>query len=63
MTPKEYRESIARLGLSQEAAGEFFGVSARQGQRWANNEREIPVGVAIALRLMLKHKYKPEEFD
>lgn len=61
MTPRQYREAIERLGLSQEAAGEFFGYSARQGQRWANNERPVPRAVAIAIRLMIKHGHTTED--
>jgi hypothetical protein len=61
MTPKQFRDAIARLGLSQEAAGEFFGYSARQGQRWANNERPVPVAVAIAIRLMIRYEIKPDD--
>lgn len=63
MTPKQFRNAIMRLGLSQEAAGEFFGYSGRQGQRWANNEREVPVAVAIAIKLMIQYGIKPEDLQ
>lgn len=61
MTPKQFRDAIDHLGLSQEAAGVFFGYSARQGQRWANNERPVPVAVAKLLRLMIRLGLSPEE--
>jgi hypothetical protein len=35
MSPQTYRFLIRDLGLTQEQAGPFFGVSSRTGQRWA----------------------------
>lgn len=60
MTPKQFRDAIAKVGLSQEAAGEFMGRSKRQGQRWANGD-EIPESVAKLLRLMVRLDLKPED--
>jgi hypothetical protein len=48
MTPDEYRRYLARLQLTQQEAGEFFGASARTGQRWAINGP--PLAVAMLLR-------------
>jgi hypothetical protein len=48
MTPAEYLEHLSRLGLTQEAAGEFFGASKRTGQRWA--AEGPPLVVAALLR-------------
>jgi hypothetical protein len=53
VTPRQYTEAIARLDLSQERAGLFFGYSARQGQRWAAGDAPLPVAVAMVLRLLL----------
>lgn len=47
MSPEAYRSRLEALGLTQEAAGELFGASARSGQRWA--AEGPPVAVAIAL--------------
>lgn len=47
MSPEAYRARIETLGLTQEAAGELFGASARSGQRWA--AEGPPVAVSIAL--------------
>ena len=58
MTPTQFREAIAKLGLSQEAAGVFMGRSERQGQRWANGD-PIPESVAKLLRLMVRLKLNP----
>lgn len=63
MTPLQYKAAIKSLGLSQERAGEFFGYSARQGQRWANKERAIPVAVEIALKLMIEAGKMPGDFN
>jgi hypothetical protein len=63
MTPKQYKAAIAQLGLSQERAGLFFGESPRQGQRWALGERPIPVGVIIAVTMMLEHGKMPADFN
>jgi hypothetical protein len=60
VTPKQYRDAIARLGLSQERCGVFMGRSPRQGQRWAAGE-PIPESVAKLLRLMVRLKLKPEK--
>lgn len=59
VTKDQYLASIKALGLSQQAAGEFFGYSKRQGQRWANSERPIPVAVAISVRLMIESGKMP----
>jgi hypothetical protein len=63
MTPKQYRAAIEAIGLSQEAAGVFFGVSKRQGQRWASGEAPIPNSVAYALKLMADTGTKPGDLN
>jgi hypothetical protein len=60
MTPTQYRTAIAKLGLSQEAAGVFMGRSPRQGQRWAAGD-PIPESVAKLLRLMVRLELKPSD--
>ena len=59
MTPKQYRKIIEDLGLSQEAAGVWFGVSKRTGQNWAT--KGPPEPVAKLLRLMVRLKLTPDE--
>lgn len=63
MTPTEFKTIIAKLGFSQEAAGEWLGVSRRQGQRWAAGDREIPKSVGMLLRVMMKHKITIDQVD
>lgn len=61
MTSAQFSHAIKKLGLNQEEAGKFLGLSARQGQRFANDERAVPRAVAMLLRLMIKYKLKPED--
>lgn len=42
MTPDEYRDAIAQLGLSQVAAARLLGVDERTSRRWATGERDVP---------------------
>lgn len=60
MTSGQYKSAIAKLGLSQEAAGVFMGRSPRQGQRWAAGD-PIPESVAKLLRLMVRLDLKPSD--
>lgn len=59
MTPKQYKTIIDQLGLSQERAAEWLGVSARTGQNYA--AKGPPEPVAKLLRLMVKLELKPED--
>ena len=60
MTANQYRRALARLELSQLAAGELFGVGSRTSRRWALDEARVPPPVAILLKLMLKKRIKPD---
>ena len=61
MTPKQYAEAIARLGLSQRAAGRFLGVDERTSRKWIAGGARIPESAAMLLRLMIRLKIKPED--
>lgn len=61
MTPKQYKAAIKALGLSQERAGEFFGVAPRTSQGYAIGEYPVPEAIAKLLRLMVKLGLKPED--
>lgn len=63
MTPKQYAEAIARLGLSQRSAGKFLGYDERTSRRWIANDAGIPEAVSMLLRLMLKLKLKPSDVE
>lgn len=51
MTPAEYRDAIASLGMSQARAARFFKASPATGPRWAKHGP--PPAVAMMLRLMI----------
>ncbi len=61
MTPQQYRDAIARLGLTQVAAGEFLIGNPRTSRRWASGESPVPRSVALLLRLMIEHNIKPDD--
>ena len=61
MTPTQFRDAIAKLGLSQERAGTWLGLSARQGQRYATGDVEIPEPVAKLIRLVIRLKIPLDE--
>jgi hypothetical protein len=47
VSPEAYRSRIEALGLTQEAAGELFGTSARSGQRWASEGPPLAVSMVL----------------
>lgn len=55
MSPAEYRSCIAKLGLSQNAAARFLGVSIISSKRWARLDGEYrpPAPVALLLRFLV----------
>jgi DNA-binding transcriptional regulator YiaG len=61
MTPKQFEDAIAKLGLSQVGAARFLKLSDRTVRKWVAGEARIPGSVAMLLRLMIKLKLKPEE--
>lgn len=60
MTSKQYREALAKLGLTQGEAAEFFGASIRTANGYAAG-RPIPETTAKLLRLMLRLGLDPSE--
>jgi len=63
MTPSQYKAAIKALGLSQERAGDWLGISPRTSQSYALGETHIPEPVAKLLRLTIKLKMKPEDCE
>jgi hypothetical protein len=59
MTAAQYKVAIKALGLSQERAGEWLGVSPRTSQNYA--AKGPPEPVAKLLRLCIKLKLDPDE--
>jgi hypothetical protein len=59
MTPRQYEHTIELLGLSQNAAGRFLGVSERTSRRYVAGETMIPAAHVLLLNAMLAHSEKP----
>jgi transcriptional regulator with XRE-family HTH domain len=53
LTTDEYREAIARLGLSQVQAAKRLGVDPRTSRDWARTGPPPSVAVALALAVFL----------
>jgi hypothetical protein len=58
MSPKQYRDALARYGLTQGEAGWLFGGKSREsGRRWA--AEGPPYHVALLLTLMQHRDISP----
>jgi DNA-binding XRE family transcriptional regulator len=53
MTSTKYRAALAKLGMTQQEAADFLGVSVRTSHSYANDGL-IPETTAKLLRLMIK---------
>lgn len=54
MNADEYREAIAKLGLSQVKAGAALGADERTSRRWAREGPPNSAAVALAAFVLLK---------
>lgn len=63
MTHLQYRAAIKALGLSQERAGDWLGISPRTSQGYALGEYPVPGPVEKLLRLMLRLKLLPKDIE
>jgi hypothetical protein len=59
MTGNEYRDLIARLGLTQTGAAHVLGVDPRTSRKWACDERAIPDAVGVFLKYLLATRKTP----
>jgi pentatricopeptide repeat protein len=59
MTAKQYKAAIQKLGLSQQAAGRWLGVSPRTAANYA--AKGPPEMAAKLLRLMLRLGLSPDD--
>lgn len=55
MTPAEFTAALYALRLTQRGAAALFKVNERTVRSWVSGEYAPQEGVAIALRLMVKH--------
>lgn len=63
MTPAEFRDAIARLGLSHERAGRWLGISPSAAEGYALGDYPVPQPTAMLLRLVVKLGLRPEDVD
>jgi hypothetical protein len=61
VTALQYRAAIEKLGLSQQRAGLFLGVSPRTSQGYALGEYPVPESIAKLLRLMVQLGLSPDD--
>jgi len=61
MTAEEYRGRIQALGLTQNAAARFLGVSPRASRRFADGTQAIPHAIDALLRIMIAYDVSVEE--
>lgn len=59
MTARQYLDALAKLGLSQQAAGRWLGVSPRTAQNYA--AKGPPEPAAKLIRLVLRLGLNPGE--
>jgi hypothetical protein len=61
MTAREYKKTLAALGLSQNAAAVLLGYSPRMSRRYAAGEWPVPPMLAALLRLMESRQVQADE--
>lgn len=59
MTPEEYEDAIAALGLTQTSSAKLLGVDARTVRRWVAGDRDIPAPAVRFLRFLVAAKIPP----
>jgi hypothetical protein len=63
MTPAQFRDAIAGLGLSQERAARWLGINPRAAESYALGECPIPQPTAMLLSLVIKLGLRPEDVE
>jgi hypothetical protein len=63
ISSRQYRRFLAALDISQGRAAKMFELAPRSSRRYALNEVNIPDAINIVLRLMIKHRYTPDDID
>jgi len=61
MTARQYLDAIGKLGLSQQAAGRWLGVSPRTAQNYA--AKGPPEPAAKLIRLVLRLRLDPSDIE
>jgi DNA-binding transcriptional regulator YiaG len=60
MTAAQFEEARNTLALTQAQLARLVAVEPRTVRRSASGESEVPIGVAMILRLLIKYRVKPE---
>ena len=63
VTPRQLKDALDQLGLTQTAAAIRLSVSLRTMQNWCAGVHEVPGAVELLLRLWLRHPELMEEQD
>lgn len=63
MTPKQYLGALKRLGLSQNAAAAFLGISPRQNRRIIAGVYELPIAAEKLLAVMLSVNWTVDQVN
>lgn len=58
MTPHQYRQALAALGLTQLEAAQLFDYSIRTSNAYASGEMTVPLPIAVLLKLLVAGKIK-----
>lgn len=53
MTPADYRNSLAALGITQARLGRLLRVNKDTPTNWSKGKTEIPIAVALLLKSMV----------
>ena len=59
ISPRQYRALIYMLGLTQEGAGRYLGVSPRTARRYVAGDAEIPPASVMLLRMLEANQITP----
>ena len=62
MEQYEYRRALLHLNMTQSEAAEFLGFSLRMANGWANGW-EIPIVVQRLLRILVKRRIRPRDYE
>lgn len=63
MTPRQYRNALETLGLTQEEFSRQLEIGTRTSYRWAAGDGPIPHAVALVLRYWLATGMAPDEIS
>jgi hypothetical protein len=63
MTAAQFRDAMARLGLSKDEAGKWLGISPSAAEAYALGQYPVPQPTAMLLRLVLRLGLRPKDVE